>query len=366
MGLDPLTRRWPGVAWATAIVVAGAAGWAAGRATFVPPQAEPVAAVVQVYTVAEDTVGSSLALTAVAQWRSTPLVGGDVTGKVTSLALAPGAVVDQGDVLLTVDLRPVTVAAGEVPAFRALDSTVEGPDVAQLQQMLIAQGHLAGTADGRFRASTTRAVRAWQKALGAPVTGSVPLGDVVFVPDLPARITFEDEVKVGALLSPGDAVLRAVEPAPAFTLQVSPDQRSVVPEVGDPVRIALGDATVDAVVASSLTTEDGALVFTLTAPDGGPVCPAPCDAVPFDAQEHRAPATVLLTPEVTGPAVPLSALATTAGGEVYVVLADGSRAPVTVRAQDGSRAVVDGVAVGASVRLFSEGAADVDDSASSP
>lgn len=347
--------KWTAVAWVAALGVAATAGWAAGRATFVPPQAETVAAVVQLHTVSEDTVGSSLALTAVAQWRSAPLVGGDVAGKVTGMTAAPGAVVDQGSVLFSVDLRPVVVAAGEVPAFRALDSTVEGPDVAQLQRMLIAQGHLASAADGKFRSSTTQAVRAWQKALGAPVTGSVPLGDIVFVPELPARITFEDDVRVGALLSPGDAVLRAVEPAPAFTLQVSPDQRSVVPEVGDPVRVTLGDTVLDALVASSQAADDGALLFTLTAPDGGPVCPGPCDAVPFDGQEHRAPATVLLSPEVTGPAVPLSALATAAGGGAYVVLADGSRAPVTVRAQDGSRAVVDGIAVGASVRLFAEG-----------
>ncbi|MFI2753303.1 peptidoglycan-binding protein [Cellulomonas sp. P22] len=354
-------RRWSAVAWVVALVVAGAAGWTAGRATFVPPQAEEAVAAVQLFTVAEDTVGSSIGLTAVAQWVSAPLVGGDVAGKVTSLVAAPGAVVDQGDVLLTVDLRPVVVAAGEVPAFRSLDPSIEGPDVAQLQQMLIARGHLTGTADGRFGSSTTQAVRAWQKALGVPVTGVVTLGDVVFVPELPVRVTFEDEVVVGATLAPGDAVLRAVEPTPTFTLRVSPDQRSVVPEVGALVRLMLGDAMVDAVIGSARTADDGSLVLTLSAPDGGPVCPGPCDAIPFDAQEHRVPATVLITPEVTGPAVPLSALATAAGGAAYVTLADGSRTAVTVRAQDGSRAVVDGIAAGTSVRLFSEGTgADVD------
>ncbi|AEE44253.1 peptidoglycan-binding domain-containing protein [Cellulomonas fimi] len=354
--------------WVLSVAVALAAGWWAADATLRPPQVADRELPPATYAVVEGTVGETLDVSAEAVWAAHPVAALDRAGKVTSVDVAPGDVLEQGDVLLTVDLVPVTVAAGDVPAFRALTSGLEGPDVRQLQQLLADLGHLRSAPDGRFRASTTAAVRSWQKASGRPVTGEVPLGDVVFVPGLPARVVLADGVAVGRSVGAGDAAVSAVEPTPTLTVRLAADQRSRVPAPGTPVTVDLGDGrTVVAVTQEPRVEDDGTLVLDLRGSDGGPACPEPC-AVPYAAQAQRFPAEVEVAPARTGPTVPLAALGSAADGSTFVTRADGTRASVQVVASDGSRAVVDGLRVGDEVRLFAEGhpAAASDDEPTAP
>ena len=347
-----MTRLRAAAAWILVIVVACAAGWWAGRATFVPPQADPVTTTPVTVTASAATVGSSIQLTAVADWVSMPLATGDRDGKVTSILHIDGDAVDQGSVLFTVDLVPVVVAEGAVPAFRTLELGMTGADVAQLQQLLADLGFLTPTPDGHLRTSTVAAIERWQASLGMEQTGSVALGDVIFVPELPARIMLEETVQLGATLAAGDQVARRLDAAPQFTVSLEPDQRSFEPRAGDVVRIDLGDGPVDAVIDSLTTNDSGTLVLELGAADGGPVCGAPCSAVPFGADPRSFSVTLLLAPEVTGPSVPVSALGTAGDGSTFVVAQDGTRRTVTVLGADASRAVVDGLEIGEVVDLF--------------
>lgn len=75
-----------------------------------------------------------------------------------------------------------------------------GPDVKQLRNVLVDLGYLkeSGT---RFDWATQVAVKAWQKKLGAPLTGMVKLGELMVVKQAPASISFDTELlRVGALL----------------------------------------------------------------------------------------------------------------------------------------------------------------------
>jgi hypothetical protein len=56
-------------------------------------------------------VGRSLTFAAVTEWDLDPAGVGSSVGVVTSIDIAPGAEVAAGDVLLTVDLRPVSPMA---------------------------------------------------------------------------------------------------------------------------------------------------------------------------------------------------------------------------------------------------------------
>jgi peptidoglycan hydrolase-like protein with peptidoglycan-binding domain len=339
-----------------AVVVALGVGVVAGRATFSPPQTDESALPEQTYTVAPATVGSSATYTATVTWPVTPLATGGGSGTVTSVAVEPGAEVAAGSVLYSLDLRPVVVAQGAVPSFRDLSRGTTGADVAQLQQLLVGLGHLATQPTGTFDARTEAAVKAWQGRLGVERTGVVRAGDVVFAPTLPARVVLDDAVKVGATLSPGTSVVGAVAAAPRFDIVVSGDQRTAVPETGTAVHVAgEGGAQWDATVASATTDELGAVTLHLAGPSGGSVCGDTCAAVPFTTDTLRYPAQVVLQPEVTGPAVPIASLGTSPDGSRFVTLPDGTRVPVTVRASDGSRAVVDGADEGTVVLLFGEG-----------
>ncbi|MEW9554586.1 peptidoglycan-binding protein [Nonomuraea sp. NPDC050783] len=134
------------------------------------------------------------------------VVRGGTSGTVTALA-RPGRVLRQGQALYRVDREPVVLMYGRLPLYRPLRQGVkDGPDVRQLETALRALGHGEGvTVDDRFSWATARAVRAWQKRAGLPVTGVVDAGQVVFLPSK-VRVAKAD-VAVGDTVSPGRRML---------------------------------------------------------------------------------------------------------------------------------------------------------------
>ena len=255
--------------------------------------------------------------------------------------------VKAGDVLFTVDLRPVTAGVGTVPSFRDLAQGATGPDVGQLQQLLVDTGFFRGPVDGAFKDSTRLAVRAWQKSLGVTVDGVVRAGDVVYAANLPSRVEVADGMAVGARLAPGDVVLSVLDGAPQFTVSVL--QGSAL-DPAKPIEVTFGDETVQAVVASS-RDQNGYTAWTLTMADGSPLCADRCDQVPLDPNKAVYTARQVLTPEVTGPGVPAAAVWFNADGSAYLVAPDGTRLPVTILGEGQGGVVVDGVDIGAVVVL---------------
>lgn len=110
-------------------------------------------------------------------------------GTVTRLPEA-GDVIGVGQAVYEVDGKPVIAMAGERPFWRDLSLGVEkGPDVRQLEQALADLGFGKNlTVDDDFTSVTEAAVKAWQKALGVPVTGTVALGDVVAITAASVRV----------------------------------------------------------------------------------------------------------------------------------------------------------------------------------
>ncbi|WP_183407672.1 peptidoglycan-binding domain-containing protein [Nocardioides marmoriginsengisoli] len=135
-----------------------------------------------------------------------------VSGTVTWLPPV-GMKAELGDPLVKVDNRPVVLLYGETPAYRAMSAgsgggprkpggspadspdaepvpptpPSTGPDVEQLEAGLSALGYTGFDVDEEFTPGTAAAVRRWQRDLGIPETGTVALGDVVFLPE-PVRL----------------------------------------------------------------------------------------------------------------------------------------------------------------------------------
>lgn len=105
---------------------------------------------------------------------------------------------------------------------------------------------------------------------------------------------------------------------------------------------------------SATDPEDGSTTWTLLAADGTPLCARGCPDLPFTTGALTFDAEVATSPQATGTVVPLAALGSAADGTTYVVDPDGTRIPVQVTTQDGSRAVVTGVGAGTVVRLFAD------------
>lgn len=345
--------------WSLTVLVAVGLGLVAGWAAFAPPSVEQEPVQDPEYTVTEATVGRSISMSATGSWQTTDLAGGAAQGTVTSIEVAEGEEVQSGTVLLTVDLRPVTVAQGDTPGFRDLTRGLTGPDVQQLQAMLVELGYLTGETDDRFGPRTEQAVREWQRDLGITADGAVRAGDLLYAPQLPARILLAEDVVVGAQIAAGSVSAAVVSSAPTFELELS--EAAMTPAIGMVVQIdGPGEEPWEAEVAeiTGEETEANPSRATLQSGDGGPVCGHECDLVP--AAGARYAASVEIVPSRTGPSVPLSAVGTAADGSTFVRGLNDERIEVELLVTDGSRAVVEGLEVDDRIRLFAEPGQDVE------
>ncbi len=334
------------------LMVGAGVGWAG--ATVLRPAEDPLESTpFTFFAVEQGEVGSSLSLNTVAEWSSVPAGANLRQGVVTGVAVAPGDEVSQGSVLYSIDLRPVVVAAGEVPAFRALQEGTQGPDVAQLQGMLTAVGQYAGPADGRAGPGTVAAIKRWQRTLGVPQTGVVELGDVIFVPQLPTRVTLDAEtIARGNSVSPGTEVVQTLAAAPRFTIPVTESQAALIP-AGTRVEITSPEGGMWEAVAADQQGDDtnGTVTVTLIGPDDRPICGAECGQVPVSGDVLLS-SRIVTVETVAGLVVPSAALTSDASGATAVIVGDeGERVAVTVEASARGMSVVTGVPEGTRVRV---------------
>jgi peptidoglycan hydrolase-like protein with peptidoglycan-binding domain len=136
----------------------------------------------------------------------------------------------------------------------------DGVDVKQLESNLRALGFGAGlSVDEDFTSATSSAVRRWQRAVGVPVTGTVPLGMITFMPGA-VRISGH-ELRVGARVEPGAVLGYGTSDEPAVHIAASTQQLGWI-KVGDPVLVTLPDAKtrdgrVHTIGATTTTTTTG-------------------------------------------------------------------------------------------------------------
>ncbi len=109
--------------------------------------------------------------------------GGTVTGVVSG-----GETIGHGSVVAEVDGSPVTAFIGDIPMYRTLSynsrSPMEGPDIAQLEAILVDIGYDPDgwvVVDETFDWATGEMVEAWQEDIGAPVDGAVGVDEVVYL-----------------------------------------------------------------------------------------------------------------------------------------------------------------------------------------
>ena len=119
--------------------------------------------------------------------------GGGSPGAVyiSSLDVAAGKTISNGEQLAGIDGEPLFALAGRVPAWRDITPGESGPDVAELQRALASLGYYqGGDTPGFFGTATQDAVTAYYEHLGytPPAAGGVPMTDVIFMPSLPAKV----------------------------------------------------------------------------------------------------------------------------------------------------------------------------------
>lgn len=333
-------------------VILGSAGaWALTTVLSPPAAVEPEAS----YTLAraqEGEVKDTVRLNATATWAATKTGLNAAEGVVTEIFVASGDEVRQGQALYSVNLSPVVVAVGDVPAFRAVGAGTQGPDVQQVQQMLQDTGFYEGVVDGKAGAKTADAISRWQRSLHLPETGEVALGSVLFVPSLPSRIVINEEtISRGRTLSPGEVAVSALSQTPAFSLALTEAQAAQVPDGATVELSGSGDRLWVAKAGNRAMSADSSVVNVELLPvSGGAICEDACAELPATAATTLA-ANVIVTPATKGVSIPTAALVTDADGRASVLDADGTAQPVEVLASSRGISIVTGVNEGQEIRV---------------
>jgi hypothetical protein len=107
-----------------------------------------------------------------------------ISGTLTWLP-SVGQAIKPGRALFKVDGKPVTLMNGTSPAYRDLTSSdTAGQDILELNRNLVSLGFNPGgiIIDDQWQAATTAGVDAFQASLGETATGSLSLGQIVFLP----------------------------------------------------------------------------------------------------------------------------------------------------------------------------------------
>ncbi len=165
------------------------------------------------------------------------------------LGVEEDGIVQLGDVIFIPEEADVLAVAAEVgqsvgPGQPIVTITsgepMQGDDVRQLEESLLALGYDGLTPDGVWDETTKDAVLAWQSDAGFEADGVVDLGEVVF---LPATVRVNDVLaSVGTSVGPGSPVL-AISSADQFVTFDLPASDQGLVAVGQEVNIEMPDGT---------------------------------------------------------------------------------------------------------------------------
>jgi peptidoglycan hydrolase-like protein with peptidoglycan-binding domain len=175
------------------------------------------------------------------------------TGGTATITWLPaiGAVVHRGQPVYAVNGQPVVLFYGRQPAWRALVIGVSaGPDVRQLNRNLAALGFGPGLAGGQFTLATQQAVAGWQQAAGLPVTGTVPLGQITFLPG--PLLVGQQIAAVGGPLPTGTPVLQGTGTVPDVQVPLDPGLAPTV-RAGNRVLVTLPNGAADPGVVTQVS-----------------------------------------------------------------------------------------------------------------
>ena len=273
-------RRWRAalvmivVVAAAAVAVAVAGGW---KGTTPPGTGGAGGFTTSTALVTRRTLVSQTQVTATLTDAGSYSVVSQAPGTLTRLP-AVGKVVRQGRALYQVDGQPVVLLYGHVPAWRALSAGKTGADVRELNTALVRLGYASAAALGPragwgyFGAETAYALEQFQAHLGiAHPTGSLGLGQAVFLPSAVKITAWASGVAPGVTATPGAVLMTATSDKPVVTIALDTSQQAEV-KAGDRVSVTLprgnttkGLVTSVGTVATTNATTHAATITVLVA-----------------------------------------------------------------------------------------------------
>jgi len=256
------------------------------------------------------------------------------SGVVVEALAANGGVVDEGHALAVIDDRPLILLLGDLPLVGDLLPEATGSWVLQLQESLSRLGFYELEVDGEFGPGTQRAVRQLYVSLGfSPPSGAdfgrdsegnppaagrssstpLPVGEVVFLPSLPARVV-NVYIERGDVVSAGQPLLDLAPGEVIVEVKIASVDVARF-DSGDSVTIQLEDDELEGSVSTvaEATSETGRSDWIVTITPSAPL-PTELDGTSLRVVVG---ASSLDEPQLV---VPASAISFDAEGATYVAL----------------------------------------------
>lgn len=153
---------------------------------------------------------------------------------------ADGDKIDCGDALYRVDDKPVLLLCGSTPAYRSLSKGDSGADVTELNTNLVHLGYATRAqldpSSDHFSSETASALKRLQRDRGEAQTGSLHLGQAVFLPESVRIATVGGEL--GGSARPDATVLHATSGTLEVQVALDPSQQREV-KTGDRSQITM-------------------------------------------------------------------------------------------------------------------------------
>jgi hypothetical protein len=216
-----------------------------------------------------------------------------------------GQVIRQGQEVYQVSGSPVVLLYGNMPAYRDLSQGMTGADVTELNTDLVTLGYATEAALGPasgwdyFGGETAYAVGLLEAHLGLTVTGTLPLGQAVFLPGAIQVAGLGTGVVPGTPVSSGAVVLTGSSLTPVVTADLDASLQTEV-AVGTKVRITLPDGSFTSGVVSQVSPASAAASSSSPGNSGGSSAPTITVVVsltdpPAAGNLNQAPVTVTIT-----------------------------------------------------------------------
>jgi hypothetical protein len=172
---------------------------------------------------------------------------------------AVGQTIRQGQAIYQASGTPVVLLYGNVPAYRDLSEGMTGADVTELNTDLVKLGYATASALGPrsawdyFSGETAYALGLLQARLGLTQTGTLPLGQAVFLPGAIQVTGLGTGAVPGGSAAAGATVLTGSSLTPVVTMDLDASMQTEV-AVGNTVSVTLPDGSVTPGVISSVST----------------------------------------------------------------------------------------------------------------
>jgi hypothetical protein len=170
-----------------------------------------------------------------------------------------GKIIRQGQQVYQVNGSPVVLLYGSVPAYRDLSEGTTGADVTELNNNLVSLGYATAAALGPrsgwdyFSGETAYALGLLQVHLGLTATGTLPLGQAVFLPGAIQVTGLGTAAVLGGSATAGTTVLTASSLTPVVTVSLDASLQTEV-AAGDRVSVTLPDGSTTPGVISQISS----------------------------------------------------------------------------------------------------------------